>query len=287
MAAQASFAVDAGNGYTATVEGHGSKLELEVEGHEGTTVYSVRGRVSTRRLVGRFGKLGRVALRFKPGPLSGRTQPPRGCKGKDVVSRRGVFVGSFRFRGEGGYLGVRRSRLVGTTKSSPSWRCKRPRRGGEGGGGTDGLEELIPLKSPLLGAFVPGSQITFAALEEGLGLTTFVVGARERRGAMRIARFAFTFGEAGTFTVSSRLRRATVKPPEPFAGRARFSRRGEGFNAWTGNLTVAFPGAPALPLTGPSFIANLGRPKTLGEFASILGQPGLTGPAEFLLPEVD
>ena len=271
----ATFSLSAGNGHWVTVEANGSQVSLEVEKGEATTEYSVRGHGGRRVVKGDFGELGRIAVRFKPRGKAQRNPPPRRCEGNDVVVRRGVFVGTIRFRGEGGYLGIDRRRVRGVTRTTPRWRCK-PQRGG----GFFGLvEKLIPLEEPTLAAFLPGSQLTFAALREsgsdGPGLIVFLVLARERRGPVRIERFAFEFGEPEEFTVKPGLRRATVRPPAPFEGSAKLVRSANGSIEWSGSLAVSLPGAPSLPLTGRAFTADLAKPKSLAQLVSLLGQPGL------------
>lgn len=49
-----------------------------------------------------------------------------------------------------------------------------------------------------------------------------------------------------------------VRPPEPFAGRALYSRITGAAN-WTGNLRVDLPGIDGAPLTGPGFSAAFCR----------------------------
>lgn len=271
----ATFSLPASNGHWVTVEANGRQVSLEVEDPDAATTYSVRGHGGRRVVKGNFGELGRIAVRFRPRGTAWRKAPPRRCEGKDAVIRRGVFVGTIRFRGEGGYLRIRRHRARGITRTTPRWRC-RPQRGG----GFFGLvEKLIPLKEPTLAAFVPGSQLTFAALREsgpdGPGLIVFLVLARERRGPVRIERFAFQLGEPEEFTVKPGLRQATLRPPEPFKGSAKLVRGADGSIEWSGSLAVSLPGAPSLPLTGPAFTADLAKPKTLADLVSLLGQPGL------------
>jgi hypothetical protein len=271
----ATFSLPAGDGHFVTVEANGSQVLLEVEKGEAATEYSVRGHGGRRVVKGDFGELGRIAVRFKPRGRAWRNAPPKRCEGKDVVIRRGVFVGTIRFRGEGGYLGIDRKRVRGVTKTTPRWRC-RPQRGG----GFFGLvERLIPLEEPTLAAFVPGSERTFVALREsgpdGPGLIVFLVLAKERRGPVRIERFAFQLGEPEEFTVKPGLRRATVRPSKPFEGSAELVRGADGSIEWSGSLAVSLPGAPSLPLTGDTFTADLAKPKTLAQLVSLLGQPGL------------
>ncbi len=98
-AARAEFSSKATNGYTVYVEGSGRQVALTVDGHGGSARYSVRGRASTRQLKGRFGKFGRIALRFASSGKSRQIKPPKRCEGRNQVSTPGKFIGTIRFRG--------------------------------------------------------------------------------------------------------------------------------------------------------------------------------------------
>lgn len=100
-AARAEFSSKATNGYVVSVEGSGRQVALTVNGHGGRATYSVRGRASTRQLKGRFGKLGRIALRFEPSGKARQIKPPKRCKGSNRISTKGEFIGTIRFRGDG------------------------------------------------------------------------------------------------------------------------------------------------------------------------------------------
>lgn len=61
----------------------------------------------------------------------------------------------------------------------------------------------------------------------------------------------------GDFTYDRRLRTATVHPPAPFAGSARFDLGKKAGQRWGGDLTVDLPGRAGVPLTGPALRATL------------------------------
>ena len=56
-----------------------------------------------------------------------------------------------------------------------------------------------------------------------------------------------------TFVSDDALTSATLRPPAPFHGKGTYSAGPDGTKAWTGPLSVAFPGAPRFPLTGTQF----------------------------------
>ncbi len=140
----------------------------------------------------------------------------------------------------------------------------------------DGDLPGLKMGLPALAAFTPNGRVVFLALGSGdpreLDLSIFGAGTKERRGAVRISRLAFVFARARAFAVESDLAAATARPPKPFSGTASFARDASGSTSWTGTLAVALPGAGAVPLTGPVFTADLAKPKTVAEYAALLGQ---------------
>jgi hypothetical protein len=66
------------------------------------------------------------------------------------------------------------------------------------------------------------------------------------------------FFDRGSFVMSKRGKKpetVEVELPEPFAGRALYSRSPGSPPNWTGDLTVNLPGADGIPLTDPGFSA--------------------------------
>lgn len=103
-------------------------------------------------------------------------------------------------------------------------------------------------------------------------MSFFLAGTKEHRGAVRIARFTFVDARARAFTVRPSLAAALVRPPKPFSGKASFARGADDSISWTGTLSVTLPGAGTVPLTGAAFTADLAKPKTVAEYAALLGQ---------------
>lgn len=277
--AHAEFSAKATKGYLVSVEGTGRQIVLTVDGHGGSARYSVRGRASTRQLKGRFGKLGRIALRFRPSGKSRQIKPPRRCKGRNKVSTEGEFIGTIRFRGEGGYTRLMRRRVRGSTLTPSRWRCK-PRQG-DSRSNPDADFPLPGLGIPALAAFTPNARVVFTAVGFGdpkeLDFSFFLAAAKEHRGAMRIARFTLVEARSRAFAVKPDLAAATVRPPKPFSGTASFTRDASGLTSWAGTLAVALPGAGTVPLTGAAFTADLAKPRTFAEYAALLGQPTSSG----------
>jgi hypothetical protein len=273
--ARAEFSSKATNGYIVSVEGRGRQVALTAAGHGGRATYSVRGRASTRQVKGRFGKFGRIALRFEPRGKSRQIKPPKHCKGRSRIRTEGDFVGTIRFRGERGYTRLTRKRVRGSTLTPSGWRCKARR--GDSRSISDVDFPQPGLGVPALGAFTPNGRVVFTALGFGdpkvLDLSFFLAGTKEHRGVVRIARFALVEARSRAFAVQPDLAGATVRPPKPFSGTASFARDASDSTSWTGTLAVALPGAGTVPLTGTGFAADLAKPKTFAEYAALLGQP--------------
>ena len=163
-------------------------------------------------------------------------------------------------------------------RSAQAWRCK----GGEGSGRGADERSVLPLLLPgttVLGAFTPNSRVIFAAVllgePEKPDTSLFMAGTTERLGAIQIGRLALALARPRAFAVAPELAEATVQPPKPFSGSAGFVRGSDGVTGWEGPLAVDLPGARQVALTGPSFTAELARPKSFAEFAALLGRPGL------------
>lgn len=270
------------DGYRVQVVGERRRVKLAVTGGGGTAIYTVPGRSSRRGITAQFGRLGRIAVEFH-GEEEKRISPPGRCRGRDAVLTEGTFTGTIRFRGEGGYVRVKRSSAPGTTIAEPPWRCPGDARRTGGDQPDPAAEDALGV--PVLGAFDTESGAVLGVFgqedEEDVVPVFFVAGTRERSGRVEIARLAYAIGTSHAFAVQPGLGAATVSPPHPFTGTASFLRNADGSTAWSGNLAVPLPGAGIVPLTGAGFRADLRVPRTSDELLDLLGRPdvGLFGGA--------
>ena len=247
------------HGYRVGVVGIGSAVILEVVRQHGRaiTAYVARGTVTPGRLEASFGKFGEIAMRFRPSAGRSWEKPHRRCKGAGrFVNRQGVYVGNLRFAGEGGYISVHSHRAKGQV-SSVAPQCLQgrfaPRSQGAGapfGGGGLELDALGAswrhgVSSTSLGTIALGGKALYFA-------TT-----AQSQGGLAIFRFAFAAGPGRGFSVDNALTRAQIRPPAPFDGTGTYRAAPDGTKTWSGGLSVNFPGAPRLPLTGPQFEAQL------------------------------
>ena len=214
----------------------------------------VRGTASGGRLRARFGELGSISMRFQPaagGAGAGRSDACRG--GRRLRLRRGVFVGRFRFRGEGGYVAVDARRVSGTVAVSSHCKGGRPptlaARAQGGSSKPERGEEASYLRAYWREA---GTAVSFVAAEFGPGEAFYVVDTLSGEGRMAILRSALA-GPGKGFSVSNALSSARVDPPAPFHGHGRYREGANGKQNWTGGLVVDFPGYPDFPLTGAPY----------------------------------
>lgn len=193
-----------------------------------------------------FGSLGQLDVSFERRRKEVDRPEPR-CR---WISESGVFRGSFRFVGEEGYVSSEATNPSGEVFRLPdgfcglgSFRLARPFLG---------LRQTVLAAQSTVGAGV----VSFAASRfEDERPTLFDASSRERVGEMNIERQVRTQA-AGAF-FNTRRSRASVAPPAPFVGSARFRDPAGGPASWTGSLSVSLPGAPDVTLAGETFVAKL------------------------------
>jgi hypothetical protein len=247
------------NDYRIQIEGwrvtHSHKPgRITVSAHRGDAdaFYSVRGKVTRRLLRANLGEFGRIALRFHPhrgatrrskatlGPADAQAarEPSRICfvTFKPTLGR---FKGTVRFDGENDYTQVRAHSVRGSVGMGKR-HCTSAKAGKRPFGAA--------LQAKL------GTLSFFAGKIRGDPRPLMLAGEKLRSGRVKILRVAGYYANRGSFRFDSGLTYAHVGPRDPpFFGSADFSAPDE----WTGSLSVSFPGAPHVPLTGPGFKVTL------------------------------
>jgi hypothetical protein len=254
----ADFSLSAGNGYRIFVQRFRDRISLTaVHGgksfYAGTT-YTVPGKASTRRIDARFGKFGRVSVQLKTKRIH-RNKLEEQCTGKPETVRYGTFVGTIRFRGEGGYTSVDAQRATGRSSSGEKVKCVFPNlRPGSG------TAAHASRQSPPSLVASQGRGRVFVVEDAGGKRHTrlFSAFSQEQRGRLTIFRSVFAEAPLSSFAFASDLSSATVQPPAPFEGEAGFLRTPTG-PTWSGTLSVDFPGRDDVRLSGPRFEASLTR----------------------------
>ncbi len=206
-----------------------------------------------------LGSLGGIAVRFRP---SGRrvVSTTQACgRPARVVRRLGTFVGTIRFEGEDGYTTVAATSARGSVGTPLPDDCGSP--GSRSGTAVASSRSMLigsVADGAVLSAVDPRSGSSFRAAP-GSGGVSFRARVEERTAdGVTVVRHAQAGAPASAFDSNRVLTWASVTPPAPFSGKARFAA-GAGVR-WTGSLRVTFPGL-SVPLTGPGFRSRLERPR--------------------------
>ncbi len=212
------------------------------------TQYVARGVQTPERLQATFGKLGHVSMRFRESRHRPWFGKHRRCRGADrFVTRRGVFVGNFQFRGESDYLAIRAHRAEGAI-SSVAAKCRRHHRPSHAHSSSQSDETF----SGLIATQRNGVNSTVFAGLSFRGRRVFLAQREESRGRMSVLRSAVVIGP-GELPLNGTLTAGRFSPGTPFHGTGRYQAAPDGSTSWLGNLSVDFPGAPRSPLAGPAF----------------------------------
>jgi hypothetical protein len=238
----------------------GGRLRSAGEGNGASTVYSAAADpVGPGAVDADLGALGTISVRFHPSGERVVTIVRRGCdRTTRFVRRLGTFVGSISFRGEDGYTTVAATSAEGSVGTPPPTTCgpDRPvtaprswapardrRRPGSAGAVLTAVDTAAG--SSFRAATMPGGVSFHAQVEE------------RNADGVTVVRHAAAGAPLSAFAFDGPLRRASVRPPAPFSGNARFVAGSR--PAWVGSLRVTFPGL-SVPLVGASFRARLRRP---------------------------
>ncbi|HET7444722.1 MAG TPA: hypothetical protein VFJ57_08700 [Solirubrobacterales bacterium] len=213
----------------------------------------------------RFGSMGRVSLRFRPGGLVRKRDPQPGCEGAAETTEYGRFAGHLSFHGEGNYFHVSSAGGRAALDHEPRLRCEKGQAEEPSPRSLRRYVTPVPLSADdesiaLLYAFTHshGRYIGItAAHPEGSppGAVVQLAVVEPRRG-MVIGHGVYLEGPPGTLLTSqpgAHPATATLAPPAPFYGKASYS---EESRAWTGNLGISSAGLN-LPLIGPDFRVHL------------------------------
>lgn len=245
------------------------RVQFKVEDQSSAIEYTVKGRVSGRRIAADFGALGRIDVSLHLDHHGPGVFRPRHCKGRDPVEGEGTYHGTIKLSQEpdvpkvsvhlGRFYLERRFRQV----------CKR-RRQRPKPGPYEKLkrkveEGLLAIRGKAEGRTVRMDARVFAFRRSPRYSGGAVSAtAYERREAIRITRSTWSSFYRNSLIMSKRDKEpetVKVKLPKPFSGSALYSRS-QGFSpSWIGDLKVDLPGAKSVPLTGPGISTVLCRGK--------------------------
>lgn len=199
---------------------------------------------------------GRNGLRGLRGEILEADPGPRVRGAGDI--RRGVFVGRFSFRGEGGYAVSAGRRTKGTMTVDRVRDCT-------------GIPVRKHRPRPVvLTSCQPKSDAIYFA-SDGDGPASHTASVFDELGSLFVIRDAFAVSEEDEIVVASDLSTATVTPPPPFTGTGQYESR-----RLDGDLAVSLPGlAQPVPLTPGK--AKLERGRGIGIGISCRAVAGAIG----------
>ena len=260
------FSADGPTAFIAIQGSHGYKLHVSLEdGNASLTARKDEGdsevlvsysdfeaKAGRRLFTANFGKVGKISVRFQPIGKPSRFRDDE-CSGAPHTDRRGVFVGTIRFRGEGGFSSFSTRRVKGEVSYTPVQNCHfRVDEVGHLPGQKPG-----PVVTSFF-AYSPSRQLSFEARSEtGDEKDELIASTFESRGHVSITREVVADADPSAFSFDPALNSATVAPPAPFVGSASFQRIDDHASRWDGPLAVAFPGLGEVPLTGRDYSWNL------------------------------
>jgi hypothetical protein len=250
-----SFELKGSHGYLVNVEGAvgaalPSTVAVTVERGHLRASYEVPGEVDPG-LRAVFGSLGAVAVDFQ---RRKRTvdRPEKGCT---YITETGTFSGEFSFVGESAYTAAAATSVPGEVLRLPNGFCgfSDDRRGIP-------TPDFLRSDQLLARSRLQAGSVRFDATAQGGGARYgFSALLREISGAMTISRSAAASSSSGGLFLGpgKQPRRASVEPPAPFMGSARFRDPASGPPSWRGSLSVSLPGAPDVALAGPGFSSKI------------------------------
>jgi len=246
-----AFRLSASNGYTVYViaappRGDSSSYMLIYASARGKGVfYKAPAMVAETSMQSDLGELGQISVSFH------RTaQPTSASCGKETVRfDSGKYEGAIDFHGEEGYTNVEATTAPGNIDYLLSVACGGVFFGGGPSGRARGAS--LSVRNPALGPELSVSKSRPGAVAEITASTS------EYSNGILSERFLRLRMPSKGFSYDRRLRTATVRPPRPFAGRARFDLGKKAAQRWSGDLTVDLPGRARVPLTGPALRATL------------------------------
>jgi hypothetical protein len=238
----------------APMDGNGPRVWVTANGKDGSVKYSAPADLSNEGIRSNLGRYGRIDLRWVP---NGRVREVRvRCRSVGLrVSKKffdaGAYVGTFWFRGGGGFTNVHLHRVAWRR----SWY-------GVGNSCPRGIiSEGYPGPGVILEAGKRGNIFSpihmFVVKPEAGARVSYNLSDFRIEHGIKITRSAFVSGGAKTLTVSSDWATGQITPPAPFYGTASFERVKKAMGRLTGDLRVEFLDHTKLKLTGDRFEAVL------------------------------
>jgi hypothetical protein len=209
------------------------------------TYFTFDNKLEKDRIEARLPGVGRVSLRFHEHSRS-YDRPGGNCR---TLTRKGVFVGLVKIRGDRNYTQAESRHVRGDILREPRGKCRR--RAAAQASSTD--SKMVSASTSRGSGFLSffafnlpstrlGSDLLFGAslfrFQKGMGIM-------ETRGVLD--------EDPTSLEIATPPRSATVDPPAPFTGGATFQQEARDQFSWTGDLAVELPGVGEVSLAGPKF----------------------------------
>lgn len=238
-------------GLTASSEALGTPAHVMVgvETRRSAALYRAPAKVTATSIQADLGPFGEVDLNLH-GSGREKTITIRCSHGQKYPYETGVWEGVVEFRGEGGYVSGRATRLP-VLPYITSYCGSGSGRGESSGPGGPGAR--LRGKS-----FARGRVLSFQVNKNhARGRALYEAELKERRDKVAIYRFASGWSPASAFRYDPDLRTATLSPPAPFSGSAHLSRAPNSVTPlWGGDLAIQFPGR-RISLAAPGMNVHL------------------------------
>jgi hypothetical protein len=215
--------------------------------------YTAPAKVTAKRVTARFGSLGELDYRFAP-----KQNGSVDCNGSEEGDA--VFEGTFDFTGENGYIHIEASQAEGSFQIYPAPKNCAPQRVGRRAVPYHPFysDSGVTLRAS---AFAPDRRRVreIGVSDEGRRgrHVVFVAGllAEQREGVAAVRGVQLAAG-SGAFRWNLKRGTATLRPPAPFTGSAKFTRHGHnGHGTWEGSLGMPILGGEAVDMAGGRFRA--------------------------------
>ena len=246
----------ANHGLSAVLEADDDEIELTVRKKGRLAAYSAQGEVSGDGIQVDFGRLGEFEVDYQPFRTLHTREPGPRCEGEPYTRTEGFFRGTMRFHGERGYVRIEAGKAKGTLNLRPEWHCQYGSPGANRTRAREAKEDRATLT-----AYSRSDSTRFAAFgsrgEDETPYTYYYAASQEVRERVAIIRFTYSHTGSTGFRFDNLRGTAVVDPPAPFAGYARYLRRPDGPDGWTGTLTAPLLGLGRVRLAGPGFHARM------------------------------
>ncbi len=246
----------ANHGLSAKLEADDDEIELTVRKGGQQAAYFAQGEVSAGGIAVKFGRFGEIVVDYQPFRTLQTREPGRRCEGEPITTTEGFFRGTLRFRGERDYVRIEAVRVKGTLVLRPKWSCQYGSAGASRVRGREADEDGATLI-----ASSRHDPIRFGAIgsrkEDERPYAYFFAVSQEVREGVGISRFTYAGTRSAGFRFDNRRGTALVDPPAPFAGSARYLRRPDARDGWSGSLTAPLLGLGRVRLAGPGFDARM------------------------------